>query len=214
MMNNTIVYILDDDVDVRTTLSNIFRFNGFDVRTFSDPRDLLQHPLRYHDSCLILDLAMPNMGGLELQRHIREQGVVLPIIIYTGTASIESAVCAMSGGAFTVLQKPTENSKLVAAVKKAINEFKTKQNEYDKNREAFEQVAALTKREYEISLLIVEGLTSQAIAKKLFISARTVEAHRAAIFYKLHIKAIGPLAQLILRADLHRNLLRAVPVTS
>jgi FixJ family two-component response regulator len=203
-MNDITVYILDDDVDVRTTLSNIFRFNGFDVRVFSTPEDLIKHPVKSDNSCLILDLSMPTMGGLELQRQIRKRGAVLPIIIYSGTASIDSAVSAMADGAFTVLQKPAENSKLIAAVKKAVSELQTKQNELTQNKLAFEKMSALTKREYEICLLIVAGLTSSAIAEKLFISARTVEAHRAAIWQKLNIKAVGPLAQLVLRADLYR----------
>ena len=115
-MSKITVYILDDDVDVRTTLSNVFRFNDFNVHVFAKPQDLLNYNLKSIDSCMVLDLAMPEMNGIELQRKLREQGVVLPIIIYSGTANIDTAVSAMSQGAYTVLQKPADNKALINAV--------------------------------------------------------------------------------------------------
>jgi two-component system response regulator FixJ len=199
------VYVVDDDEQVRATLSNVLRFGNYDFRTFSDPLQLLNYPLSTEYSCLILDLTLPSMSGLELQRKLVQKGLVLPVIIYSGNACIDTAVSAMTGGAFTVLQKPVDNKVLTATIDRAIADFAIKRGDSVKNKQAFEYLKVLSKRELEIARLISAGQTSVSIAEDLNLSTRTVEAHRAAIFIKLQIKAAGPLAQLMLRADLHTS---------
>ena len=201
-MSKGLIYIIDDEYDVRFTLENIFRFAGYTVKSFATASAALEHNLSDRDSCIVLDLHMPEMGGLEFQESLKDRNIRIPIVIYTGKASVQTAVMAMSDGAYTLLQKPVPNHVLLEKVQNAIVTFKETDKHHEQCLEAHALLGKLSTREFEIAKLIANGSTALDVADKLFISKRTAEAHRASIFSKLEIKSVALLAQLVLLADM------------
>jgi two-component system response regulator FixJ len=201
-MNKGFIYIIDDEYDVRFTLENIFRFSGYTVKSFASASAALEYDLSDRDSCIVLDLHMPEMGGLEFQEQLKDRHIRIPIVIYTGKADVQSAVMAMTDGAYTLLQKPAPNHVLIEQVQNAMVTFKETDKHHEQCQEAYDLLDKLSTREFEIAKLIANGSTALDVAGKLFISKRTAEAHRASIFNKLHIKSVALLAQLVLLADM------------
>jgi two-component system response regulator FixJ len=194
---------VDDEASVRTTLENVFRLAGFVVHVFDNPFSAIESKLETHNSCILLDLSMPEMSGIEFQQLLHEQHVSIPIVFYTGKADIDSAVDAMSGGAYTLVRKPAPNSVLIDKVLGAIKMHKEQDPFSDESEQAYARIKVLSKRELQVTLLVANGETTADIAEHLFISRRTVEAHRANIFEKLEIKSVARLAQLVLLAKVH-----------
>jgi two-component system response regulator FixJ len=194
---------VDDEVSVRKTLENVFRLAGFVVHAFENPSSALESKLEIQNSCILLDLSMPEMSGIEFQQLLRERRTSIPIVFYTGKADIDSAVDAMSGGAYTLVRKPAPNNVLIEKVLGAIKVHKEQEPFSDKSEQAYASLMVLSKRELEVALLVANGETALHISEQLFISRRTVEAHRASIFEKLAIKSVARLAQLVLLAKVH-----------
>jgi two-component system response regulator FixJ len=201
-MNKGVIYIIDDEYDVRFTLENIFRLAGYTVKSFATASAALEDDLSDGDSCIVLDLHMPEMGGLEFQELLKDRHIRIPIVIYTGKADVQSTVMAMTDGAYTLLQKPAPNHVLIDKVQNAMATFKESDKHHEQCQEAYNLLDKLSNREFEIAKLIANGSTALDVADKLFISKRTAEAHRASIFNKLHIKSVALLAQLVLLADM------------
>lgn len=202
-MNKKIIYIVDDEVSVRTTLENVFRLASFVVHAFDNPFSAIESSLETKNSCILLDLSMPEMDGIEFQKRLHEKLISIPIVFYTGKADIDSAVDAMSGGAFTLVRKPAANSVLIEKVLDAIKKHKDMGSFSDESEQAFATLQILSKRELQVALLVANGETAAYIAEHLFISRRTVEAHRANTFEKLEIKSVARLAQLVQLAKVH-----------
>jgi two-component system response regulator FixJ len=202
-LNNKIIYIVDDEVSVRTTLENVFRLASFVVHAFDNPFSAIESSLETKNSCILLDLSMPEMDGIEFQKRLHEKRISIPIVFYTGKADIDSAVDAMSGGAFTLVRKPAANSVLIEKVLDAIKKHKDMESFSDESEQAFATLQILSKRELQVALLVANGETAAYIAEHLFISRRTVEAHRANTFEKLEIKSVARLAQLVQLAKVH-----------
>lgn len=202
-MNNKTIYIIDDEVSVRTTLENVFRLAGFVVYAFDNPFLAIESKLKTSNSCILLDLSMPEIGGIEFQQLLHEKKISIPIVFYTGKADIDSAVDAMSGGAFSLVRKPAPNSVLISKVLDAIKMHQNHDLFSDESDQAYANLKILSKRELQVALLVANGKTAIEIADHLFISRRTVEAHRANIFEKLEIKSVARLAQLVLLAKVH-----------
>lgn len=194
---------MDDEENVRTTLENVFRLAGFVVHVFDNPFSAIAASLETKNSCILLDLSMPKMNGIEFQKRLHEKRISIPIVFYTGKADIDSAVDAMSGGAFTLVRKPAANSVLIEKVLDAIKKHKDLEPFSDESEQAFATLQILSKRELQVALLVANGETAAYIAEHLFISRRTVEAHRANTFEKLEIKSVARLAQLVLLAKVH-----------
>jgi two-component system response regulator FixJ len=202
-MNNKIIYIVDDEVSVRTTLENVFRLGGFVVHAFDNPFSALESKFEIHNSCILLDLSMPEMSGIEFQQFLYKKRIRIPVVFYTGKADIDSAVDAMSGGAFSLVRKPAANNVLIEKVLEAIKVHEEHDLFSDESEQAYASLMVLSKRELEVALLVANGETALDISEHLFISRRTVEAHRANIFEKLEIKSVARLAQLVLLAKVH-----------
>jgi two-component system response regulator FixJ len=202
-LNKKIIYIVDDEVSVRTTLENVFRLASFVVHAFDNPFSAIESSLETKNSCILLDLSMPEMDGIEFQKRLHEKLISIPIVFYTGKADIDSAVDAMSGGAFTLVRKPAANSVLIEKVLDAIKKHKDMGSFSDESEQAFATLQILSKRELQVALLVANGETAAYIAEHLFISRRTVEAHRANTFEKLEIKSVARLAQLVQLAKVH-----------
>lgn len=196
------IYVVDDDELVLDTLNAVFSFAGFNVTTFNQAEVFLAANLPTDNCCLILDLRMPNMSGLELQRLLAERQIDLPVIIYSGNADVATTVRAMSGGAFTLVQKPISNDLLIETVRDAMRKHQQQFKEKQQFAEAETRLSQLTDRERAVALLATEGMSAAEIADRLCISARTAEAHKASIFKKLNIKSVALLAQLVVMARL------------
>lgn len=202
-MDHKTIYIVDDEFSVRDTLKNVFLMAGFIVHVFDTPLSAIECRLETKNSCILLDLSMPEMGGIEFQRLLHEKNVSIPIVFYTGKADIDSAVDAMSGGAFTLVRKPAQNHVLIEKVLGAIKAHEELDPFSEQSEQAYASLKILSKRELQVALLVANGETAAEIAEHLFISRRTVEAHRASIFEKLAMKSVARLAQLVLLAKMH-----------
>ncbi|MBI3145487.1 MAG: response regulator transcription factor [Pseudogulbenkiania sp.] len=196
------VFIVDDDDFFRNALQRIFRSAGFRAETFASAELFLAGYSPCEESCLILDLRMPEVGGLELLKRLQQQQIFLPVIIYTGNADVQVAVCAMQEGAFTVIEKPLSSELLIERARAAITSARPLLARQAKVAKARESLALLTERERQIAKFLAEGLSAPEAAARLAISVRTVEAHRANLFRKLHIKSSAVLAQQVLLAEL------------
>ncbi len=192
------INIVDDDADVRATLSLLLREASFTVRSFASAREFLA--ARPSGSCLIADIRMPELGGLELQQEIARAGQSLPIIFITGHGDVALAVRAMKAGAVDFIEKPFDGDVLLASVEKAL---KMGQQWHDREMEiraARALLALLTPRERDVLEHLVKGRPNKIVAFELGISPRTVEIHRARIMTKMKAHSLSDLVRTVLAA--------------
>jgi len=192
------IFIVDDDPSVRESTELLLKSVGFNVKTFVSAQDFLKANLQEDLGCLILDVRMPGISGLDLQEKLVSAKAPLPVIFITGHGTVPMSVRAMKAGAVDFLQKPFEEQDLLDAINRAITqqrERKSKKNEADRLQQ---RLKALTSREYEVFSLLVTGMANKEIAHKLGTSERTVKAHRAQIMEKMNA---GSLADLVRFAE-------------
>lgn len=202
MRHKPIIRIVDDDEAVLEGLRFILESEGWTVTTYNNAADFLREDAPSAPGCLILDINMPGMTGLELQKVMRERSYGLPIIFLTGHGDIDVAISAVKLGAVEFLQKTGDNDRLLDAVNRAV--AKSRKGFADLDVEPYDAVrlvATLSVRERHIAELIASGLLNRLIAERLSISVRTVETHRLAIFRKLGIKTAAELSSLLSMAD-------------
>ncbi|NTV94116.1 MAG: response regulator transcription factor [Thiobacillus sp.] len=184
-MNRPTVFVVDDDSSIRYSLGMLLETEGYAVRTHKSGEDFLASFERDSQGCLILDLCMPGMGGLEVQAELMKRGSRLPIIFLSGVGDIPATVDAMKAGAEDFLTKPTESSVLVGKVRALVDKA---QHDEVLNREGHvlrARLNELTDRERQILGMAISGQSSKAIAQDLGLSQRTVENHRLRINKKL-----------------------------
>ena len=184
-MSERTVYVVDDDDAVRDALTMLFRNAGLQVRAFPSAKAFLDQPAPDAPACLVLDIRMPGMSGTALQDELRARGRRMPIIFITGHGNIPTAVQAVQKGAFDFIEKPFDDYQLLSQVMNAL-------------QRPAEQLALLSEREQEVLKLVLAGKPSRQIAEELFISARTVEFHRARIMVKLGVKTAAELFRVCL----------------
>jgi two-component system, LuxR family, response regulator FixJ len=200
-MNDEIVFIVDDDQAMRESLASLLEVVGYRVVSYDSAAAFLSEPVP-DDGCLMLDLRMPGMNGLELQRHIAESGRVLPVILMGAYAEVSSAVASMKLGAYDVLEKPFDDEKLMQVVAAAQELGRKQRKETALRRDAVERLAGLSARERQVLALVATGDSSKIIAERLGISRRTVEIHRAKIMRKADVQNTAELVRLTKEADL------------
>lgn len=200
-MDAQTVFVVDDDAGSRSALARLFRSAGFHVLAFAGAVDFLADFAPRAEACLILDLRMPGVGGLEVLASVRARDADLPVIVYTGYADVAVTVRAMQQGACDVIEKPLDNELLIERVRQAIARTRKARARRGQVVAARQQLATLSQRELQVAQQLVAGHSAQAIAQRLFISPRTVEAHRVNIFRKLDIKSSTLLARLVVLAD-------------
>jgi FixJ family two-component response regulator len=193
-----IIFVVDDDPSVRDSMVLMLKSEGFNVKTFVSAQDFLNANLQQGPACLILDVRMPGMSGLDLQEKLVSAKTPLPVIFITGHGTVPMSVRAMKAGAVDFLQKPFEEQDLLDAIYKAINLQKERKSKTDEAGQIQQRVNALTPREYEVFSLLVTGMPNKEIAYKLGTSERTVKAHRAQIMQKTNA---GSLADLVRFAE-------------
>ncbi len=199
------VYVVDDDADQCAALQTLIRSIGIDVQTFPSARAFLNGYDPAHPACLILDLRMPEMSGLELLRLLTARNDCLPIIMLTAFADVPSTVQAMKCGAKDVLEKPYPPQQLIEKVQIALNEDELRCQRSLQDANVSSGLKSLTPRENEVLEYMMQGKTSKQIARELVISVRTVDFHRRNILEKMSIDNPIQLARLVDEYRLRRS---------
>ncbi|WP_417398336.1 response regulator transcription factor [Gimesia chilikensis] len=193
------VFVVDDDPAIRKSLRWLIESVGLKVQTHELASEFLESYSPDHPGCLVLDVRIPGMSGLELQEKLRERGYDIPVIIVSGYGDVPMAVRAMKAGAVDFLEKPVSDQVLLDYIQKGIErDIKNKANR-EQNKELVERKATLTRRENEVMKYVVSGFSSREIAEKLNVSFKTVEAHRAKIMKKMQAKSVPKLIQMELQ---------------
>ena len=206
MNDDQTVFLVDDDEALRESLGLLLVQAGLRVRAFNSARAFLEAFAAEDSGCLVLDLRMPEMTGLELQKVLRRKGLGLPIIFLSGYGDVPTSVRAIKGGAIDFLEKPVANEVLIAYVRDALLEDRRRRDKEAEARMIHGNFDQLSPREREILVLATKGLTSKETARYLGISFRTVENHRAHVIEKMQARNIAELcrmAALCLAADHH-----------
>ena len=195
------VFVIDDDEAVRDSISMLLDSADLPHRCFNNADDFLaQHDVSQR-GCLVLDIRMPGMNGLELQRHLTELGSNLPIIFITGHGDVPMAVEAMRQGAFDFLRKPVNESDFIDRLRNALDQESGNWHQKFDREQNRQRVASLTEREHQVFQLVAEGVANKAIAGELGISERTVEVHRSQVMKKLGVKTLAQLVRIHLQTE-------------
>jgi len=191
----TTVYIVDDDFSFRDSLQFLLESVGFEVRVFPSAKDFLDDADPEAPGCLLLDVRMPGMSGLDLQNELVKAKISLPIIFITGHGTVPMSVRAMKSGAVDFLQKPFDEQDLLNAVRQAIEQDRQARRERDELRKIQKRVDSLTPREYEVFSLLVSGMLNKQAAYQLGTTERTIKAHRAQIMEKMKAESLADLVR-------------------
>src|SRR3954469_52239 len=192
----SVVFIVDDDESLRRSLERLLRAADHHVESFSSAAAFLARPDPGVPSCLVLDIRMPNLTGLDVQHAVNEAGRDLPIIFMTGFADVESCVLGMKGGAADFLLKPFDEDQLLRAVGAALAQSRDLRRNRAEQTELERQLAALTPRENQVFWLVVRGLLNKQIAGQLGTKEGTVKLHRANVMRKLQAQSVTDLVRL------------------
>lgn len=191
-----VVYVVDDDAGVRQALDSLIRSVGFNVQTFESAQDFLNGKRTSAPGCLVLDVRMPGLSGLDLQRDLVESDIHLPVIFVTGHADIPMSVRAMKAGAVEFLTKPVRDQDLLDAIQQAIKRARKSGQERKELAELRERARSLTPREREVMQLVVTGLLNKQIAGELGTSEVTVKLQRGQMMQKMQAKSLADLARM------------------
>lgn len=186
-----LVHVVDDDTSIRRSVSFVLKTSGHQVQAFESGIELLKKGARLESGCILLDIRMPGMDGLEVQQALQEQGVALPVIIMTGHGDVSLAVKAMKAGAVDFIEKPFDKDSLLASLDEGFRRLERKEATDDRKRDAEVQLQGLTDRERDVLDGLAQGLPNKTIAYDLGISPRTVEIHRANLMSKLGARSLS-----------------------
>jgi two-component system response regulator FixJ len=186
-----LVHLVDDDEAIRRSAGFMLKTSGFHVRTYENGVELLKTALNLEPGCILLDIRMPGMDGLEVQSALREKGVGLPVVIMTGHGDVGLAVQAMKAGAVDFIEKPFEKAVLMSAIEQGMERLKRASADRSHADEAGVRLQVLTPREREVLDGLAKGLPNKTIAYDLGISPRTVEIHRANLMTKLGVRSLS-----------------------
>jgi len=189
------VFVVDDDSSTRELLAWLMKRHGIRAEIFPDARSFLSVCRPDTRGCLVLDLNMPGMSGLDLQKCLKERGVELPVIFLSGGADVPKAVHAVKEGAVDFIEKPFDYKRVVELIGDCLRRDAATREERERRREIERRLAQLTQREREVLEEVVAGRLNREIAEKLAISVKTVEAHRAKIMEKIEVSSVAELVQ-------------------
>lgn len=190
------VYVVDDDDAIRALWRWLMQSNGIAVQTFASAAEFIAGQRPGEPACLVLDLQLPGMSGLELQDYLRQQGVDIPIVFVTGHGDVPTAVNALKGGAVDFIQKPFGYKEVLQVIRRALERDAENRARTARRSGYAERLAALTEREREVMLRVIDGKLNKVIADELAISVKTVEFHRAKVMEKMSVTSVAALVQL------------------
>lgn len=189
--DSKLVHLVDDDAAVRRSVGFMLKTSGHQVETYESGLELLKNAGELGQGCVLLDIRMPGMDGLEVQRALQEKGVGLPVIIMTGHGDVGLAVKAMKAGAVDFIEKPFEKETLINSLEEGFRRLSRKEATGDRKKDAEVRLQALTPRERDVLDGLAQGLPNKTIAYDLGISPRTVEIHRANLMTKLEVRSLS-----------------------
>lgn len=194
----SIVFVIDDDESMRRALERLLRSDGLQVETFSAASEFIGRPFPDRPACVILDLRMPGLSGLEVQDSLARAGREIPIIFISGYADVTSSVRALKAGAFDFLQKPFSDQQLLDAIHEALARARTARRQRAEREAVRERFATLTPRERDVLRHVLRGMLNKQIAAELGISEKTVKFHRGRVMDKTQA---GSVAELVRQAE-------------
>jgi two-component system response regulator FixJ len=190
------VYVVDDDDGMRRALHTLLNTVGFKTAVYSRPSEFLAQFHPDAPGCLVLDIRMPEMSGLEVQQQLNALGSMLPVIFITGHGDVPMAVQAMKEGAFEFIQKPFRDQDLLDRINHALTQDVQNRNSLARRAEVLHRVQSLTPREKQVMDMVVDGAANKVIAIDLGLSERTVEIHRAKVMEKMGARSVAHLVKL------------------
>jgi FixJ family two-component response regulator len=194
-----IVFVVDDDISVRESLEGLIRFAGWQTEVFASAPEFLARPGHSGPSCMVLDVNLPELSGLELQRHIASASVKMPIIFITGFVDVPVAVQAMKAGAVDFLTKPVGDEILLQAIESSLSRSRAAIDGSEEIRSIQANHATLSLREREVMNLVVSGLLNKQIGGELGISEITVKAHRGSAMRKMKARSLAHLVEMAIK---------------
>jgi two-component system response regulator FixJ len=205
MSREITVFVVDDDKEVRDALQLLMESVGLQVETFGSAQEYLDQFDGERPGCLVLDIRMPGMSGLELQARLAAESVHPPIVIITGHGDVPMAVRAVQAGAVDFVQKPFNDQSLLDSVHRAIEQDAVQRGEVSRIRDIEERLSRLTPREREVLDLVIAGKRNKVIAADMNISQSTVEAHRAKVMEKMQASTLSDLMRMMLTLEMNQG---------
>ncbi len=190
------VFIVDDDASIRSALRRLTTIAGFDALFFASAEEFLDVVKPAEHACLVLDVRLPGLDGLELQERLDELGIDIPIVFITGHGDVPMSVKALKRGAVDFLQKPFDAEDFIAAIHVALDRSRTESDNQSYNRSVRQRLKTLSRREHEVFDLVTSGLLNKQVADRLGISEKTVKVHRARVMAKMEVKSFAELARM------------------
>jgi FixJ family two-component response regulator len=198
-----VVYVVDDDPSVRKALERLLRSAGHEAKTFPSALEFLNYAHPDGPGCLILDIKMPGLSGLELQDRLADKGISFPVIFITGHGTVPKSVRAFKGGAMDFLQKPFEDTELLDAVSRGIERARRLNQEQKELRSLRERLDTLSPREREVFRLVVTGMLNKQVAFNLGTTEKTIKVHRGRVMAKMGARSLADLVRFAEKLGIH-----------
>lgn len=201
MPTEATVYVIDDESDMRTLLRRLLESAGFNIETFATAKEFLDAYDPQDPGCLLLDICLPDMNGLELQAELSARRISIPVIVLTGRGDVPMAVRALKAGAVDIIEKPCHSERIVSCVREAIKLDQESRQDHIQLADLAARYECLTPREREIMRLVVGGQLNKQIAAELGISRKTIEIHRSHVMLKMQAGSLAELVQMAIALD-------------